>query len=52
MKQELSAAKVFSSMAVFDILRTQMFFTFYSISLVVKGKVSVRQTPFSTVAST
>ncbi|KAJ7837802.1 hypothetical protein B0H14DRAFT_2449202 [Mycena olivaceomarginata] len=41
MKQELSAAKVFSSMAVFDILRTQMFFTFYSISLVVKGKVSL-----------
>ncbi|KAJ6461033.1 multidrug resistance-associated ABC transporter [Mycena sanguinolenta] len=40
MKEELSAAKVFSSMAVFDVLRAQLWFTFHSISLVVKSKVS------------
>ncbi|KAJ7141418.1 hypothetical protein C8R44DRAFT_763397 [Mycena epipterygia] len=40
-KEELSASKVFSSMGVFDLLRSQLFFTFYSISLAVNGKVSL-----------
>ncbi|KAJ6460983.1 P-loop containing nucleoside triphosphate hydrolase protein [Mycena sanguinolenta] len=41
MKEELSAAKVFSSMAVFDVLRSQFWFAFRSISMVAKGKVSL-----------
>ncbi|KAF7368865.1 ATP-binding cassette transporter [Mycena venus] len=41
MKEELSAAKVFSSMAVFDVLQAQLWFTFYCVSMVVKGKVSL-----------
>ncbi|KAJ7916159.1 multidrug resistance-associated ABC transporter [Mycena leptocephala] len=40
MKEELSASKVFSSMAVFDVLRAQLWFTFYCVSMAVKGKVS------------
>lgn len=43
MKEELSASKVFSSMAVFDVLRAQLWFTFYCVSMAVKGKVSVRR---------
>ncbi|KAJ7141437.1 hypothetical protein C8R44DRAFT_763446 [Mycena epipterygia] len=39
--EELSASKVFSSMAVFDLLRSQMWFTFYTISTAVNGKVSL-----------
>ncbi|KAJ7931122.1 hypothetical protein B0H13DRAFT_2228071 [Mycena leptocephala] len=39
--QELSAAKVFSSMTVFDLLRGQMWFTFHNISTAVNGKVSL-----------
>ncbi|KAF7377837.1 hypothetical protein MSAN_00207200 [Mycena sanguinolenta] len=39
--EELSAAKVFSSMAVFDVLRSQFWLAFRSISMVVKGKVSL-----------
>ncbi|KAJ7645869.1 hypothetical protein B0H17DRAFT_1186847 [Mycena rosella] len=39
--QELSASKVFSSMAVFDLLRSQLGFTFYCISTTVNGKVSL-----------
>ncbi|KAJ7748587.1 hypothetical protein B0H16DRAFT_1692067 [Mycena metata] len=39
-KQELSASKVFSSMAVFDLLRGQLQFTTYYISDGVNGKVS------------
>ncbi|KAJ7838629.1 hypothetical protein B0H14DRAFT_2788979 [Mycena olivaceomarginata] len=41
MKEELSASKVFSSMAVFDLLRNQLGFIFYSVSMVVKAKVSL-----------
>ncbi|KAK7048418.1 ATP-binding cassette transporter [Favolaschia claudopus] len=41
MKEDLSPAKVFSSMAVFDVLRAQIWFTMYSVSLTVKGKVSL-----------
>ncbi|KAJ7646982.1 P-loop containing nucleoside triphosphate hydrolase protein [Roridomyces roridus] len=40
-KQDLSAAKVFSSMAVFDMLRNQLWFTFYCIRTSVNGKVSL-----------
>ncbi|KAJ7729547.1 hypothetical protein DFH07DRAFT_850204 [Mycena maculata] len=40
-KQDLSASKVFSSMAVFDLLRSQLWFTFYCISTAVNGKVSL-----------
>ncbi|KAF7305977.1 ATP-binding cassette transporter [Mycena chlorophos] len=40
-KQELNAAIVFSSMAVFDVLRNQLWFAFYSISIAVNGKVSL-----------
>ncbi|KAJ7743656.1 hypothetical protein B0H16DRAFT_1693477 [Mycena metata] len=39
-KQELSASKVFSSMAVFDLLRGQLQFTTYYISTGVNAKVS------------
>ncbi|KAF9458727.1 P-loop containing nucleoside triphosphate hydrolase protein [Collybia nuda] len=41
MKQELSASKVFSSMAVFDMLRDQLHLVFYSITQLVTGKVSL-----------
>ncbi|KAJ6589849.1 P-loop containing nucleoside triphosphate hydrolase protein [Mycena vulgaris] len=41
MRQDLSASKVFSSMAVFDLLRSQLWFTFYCISTTVNGKVSL-----------
>ncbi|KAJ7198849.1 P-loop containing nucleoside triphosphate hydrolase protein, partial [Mycena pura] len=41
MKQELSASKVFSSMAVFDLLRAQIWFTLYCTNMVVKAKVSL-----------
>ncbi|KAJ6551726.1 multidrug resistance-associated ABC transporter [Mycena capillaripes] len=41
MKEDLSAAKVFSSMAVFDILRAQIWFISYCVTMVVKGKVSL-----------
>ncbi|KAJ7480955.1 hypothetical protein FB451DRAFT_1031097, partial [Mycena latifolia] len=41
MKQELSASKVFSSMAVFDLLRAQLYFTFYCVTMVVNAKVSL-----------
>ncbi|KAF7377873.1 ATP-binding cassette transporter [Mycena sanguinolenta] len=41
MKEELSAAKVFSSMAVFDVLRAQLWFTFHTISMIVKSRVSL-----------
>ncbi|KAF8199798.1 P-loop containing nucleoside triphosphate hydrolase protein [Mycena galopus ATCC 62051] len=39
--QDLSASKVFSSMAVFDMLRHQLWFTFHCISTTVNGKVSL-----------
>ncbi|KAK7005853.1 ATP-binding cassette transporter [Favolaschia claudopus] len=39
--QELTAAKVFSSMGVFDLLRSQIYFIFYCISATVNGKVSL-----------
>jgi hypothetical protein len=48
MKEDLSAAKVFSSIAVFDILRSQLWFLFVGVSRGVKGKVSVRRTLCST----
>ncbi|KAJ7078496.1 hypothetical protein C8R44DRAFT_836696 [Mycena epipterygia] len=41
MKEELTASKVFSSMAVFDLLRAQIWFTVFSVSLTVNGKVSL-----------
>ncbi|KAJ6521925.1 P-loop containing nucleoside triphosphate hydrolase protein [Mycena vulgaris] len=41
MKQDLSPSKVFSSMAVFDLLRNQLSFAFYCISTTVNGKVSL-----------
>ncbi|KAJ6489479.1 hypothetical protein C8R47DRAFT_1177182 [Mycena vitilis] len=40
-KEDLSASKVFSSMGVFDMLRGQLWFTFYCISTAVNGKVSL-----------
>lgn len=43
MKQDLNASKVFSSMAVFDLLRDQLHMAFYSISLVVTGRVSLNR---------
>ncbi|KAJ6585523.1 multidrug resistance-associated ABC transporter [Mycena capillaripes] len=39
--EELSVSKVFSSMGVFDLLRTQLWFTFFCISTAVNGKVSL-----------
>ncbi|KAJ7072015.1 P-loop containing nucleoside triphosphate hydrolase protein [Mycena amicta] len=36
-----SASIVFSSMAVFDLLRNQLWFTFYCVSTAVNGKVSM-----------
>ncbi|KAJ7062926.1 P-loop containing nucleoside triphosphate hydrolase protein, partial [Mycena amicta] len=41
MKQDLSASKVFSSMAVFDLLRGQIWFTVYCVGFVVRAKVSI-----------
>ncbi|KAG6827485.1 hypothetical protein H0H92_011588 [Tricholoma furcatifolium] len=41
MKEELSASKVFSSMAVFDLLRDQLHMVFYAITQVITGKVSI-----------
>ncbi|KAG6891401.1 hypothetical protein C0992_007625 [Termitomyces sp. T32_za158] len=43
MKQELSASKVFSSMAVFDMLRDQLHMVFYAITQLVTGKVSLNR---------
>ncbi|KAJ6504343.1 hypothetical protein C8R47DRAFT_1316459 [Mycena vitilis] len=43
MKQELSAAKVFSSMAVFDLLRDQLAYIMLWVSTVIKGKVSLNR---------
>ncbi|KAG5728585.1 ATP-binding cassette transporter abc4 [Termitomyces sp. T112] len=43
MKQDLSASKVFSSMAVFDMLRDQLHMVFYSVTQVVTGKVSLNR---------
>ncbi|KAJ7465185.1 hypothetical protein FB451DRAFT_1488697 [Mycena latifolia] len=40
-KEDLSASIVFSSMAVFDLLRDQLWFTFYCISTTINGKVSL-----------
>ncbi|KAJ7094121.1 P-loop containing nucleoside triphosphate hydrolase protein [Mycena epipterygia] len=40
-KEQLSASKVFSSMAVFDLLRTQMWTIFRYVSSAVNGKVSL-----------
>ncbi|KAJ7456632.1 hypothetical protein FB451DRAFT_1048362 [Mycena latifolia] len=41
MKEDLSASKVFSSMSVFDMLRGQLQFIFWSLSQTVTGKVSL-----------
>lgn len=41
MKQELSASKIFSSMAVFDRLRDNLWRTFYYIMNAIAGKVSL-----------
>ncbi|KAF7339970.1 ATP-binding cassette transporter [Mycena venus] len=41
MKQSLTASKVFSSMSVFDMLRNQLGFIFWSLSQAVTGKVSL-----------
>ncbi|CAA7266127.1 unnamed protein product [Cyclocybe aegerita] len=41
MHQPLSASKVFSSMAVFDMLRGQFHLTFHTLAQVVTGKVSL-----------
>lgn len=41
MKQQLTAAKVFSSMAVFDILRGQFHLTFHTLAQAAAGKVSL-----------
>ncbi|KAJ7102323.1 hypothetical protein B0H15DRAFT_943257 [Mycena belliarum] len=41
MKEELSASKVFSSMSVFDMLRNQLHFVFWSVNQTVTGKVSL-----------
>ncbi|KAG6857595.1 hypothetical protein H0H87_010163 [Tephrocybe sp. NHM501043] len=41
MKEDLSASKVFSSMAVFDMLRDQLHMVFYAITQLVTGKVSI-----------
>ncbi|KAG6885716.1 hypothetical protein C0993_010889 [Termitomyces sp. T159_Od127] len=43
MKQDLSASKVFSSMAVFDMLRDQLHMVFYAITQLVTGKVSLNR---------
>ncbi|KAJ6604251.1 hypothetical protein DFH09DRAFT_1300496 [Mycena vulgaris] len=41
MKEDLSASKVFSSLGVFDLLRGQLQFIFWSLSQAVTGKVSL-----------
>lgn len=41
MKEELSAAKVFSSISVFDLLRNQLHLVFWIVSSVLSGKVSL-----------
>lgn len=41
MKEELNASKVFSSMAVFDMLRDQLHMVFQSITQTMTGKVSI-----------
>ncbi|KAJ6625819.1 hypothetical protein B0H10DRAFT_2161680 [Mycena sp. CBHHK59/15] len=41
LKEELSASKVFSSMAVFNLLRGQMWFAFYCISTAVNDKTKL-----------
>ncbi|KAF9013113.1 multidrug resistance-associated ABC transporter [Cyathus striatus] len=41
MKQQLSAAKVFSSMPVFNLLRTQMYMLSATINRIVQGKVAL-----------
>ncbi|KAK7461891.1 hypothetical protein VKT23_008323 [Stygiomarasmius scandens] len=41
MKQQLTASVVFSSMTVFDMLRDQLHIIFNTITLVMKGKVSL-----------
>ncbi|KAF9466481.1 hypothetical protein BDZ94DRAFT_1280783 [Collybia nuda] len=41
MKQDLNASKVFSSMAVFDILRGQLHLVFHTVAHIVTGKVSI-----------
>ncbi|KAJ7035141.1 P-loop containing nucleoside triphosphate hydrolase protein [Mycena alexandri] len=43
MKQPLTASAVFSSMAVFDMLSGQLWFTFYCTSMVVKARVSLNR---------
>nr|GAT43358.1 ATP-binding cassette transporter [Mycena chlorophos] len=43
MKQELSASIVFSSMAVFDVLRVQIGFALYCIGFTVRAKVSLER---------
>lgn len=37
-KEELSASTVFSSMAVFEMLRDQLHITFYTIPVLIQGK--------------
>jgi hypothetical protein len=41
MKQELTASAVFSSMSVFDMLRSQLHIVFYMIPRVVQGSLSM-----------
>jgi ABC-type multidrug transport system fused ATPase/permease subunit len=41
MKHDLDASKVFSSMAVFDILRGQLHLTFHTVAQIIMGKVSI-----------
>jgi hypothetical protein len=41
MKQELSAATVFSSMSVFNILSGQLFMIFWALTATISGKVSL-----------
>ncbi|KAG8908974.1 hypothetical protein FRB99_000077 [Tulasnella sp. 403] len=41
MKQELTASRIFSSIAVFDLIREQLHMAFWEIPLVISGKVSI-----------
>ncbi|KAF9645156.1 hypothetical protein BDM02DRAFT_3189933 [Thelephora ganbajun] len=41
MKEEMTAAKVFSAMSVFDTLRNQMWVIFYHIPMIIQAKVSL-----------
>ncbi|KAJ7732681.1 multidrug resistance-associated ABC transporter [Mycena metata] len=43
MKQRLTASTVFSSMAIFNILSGQLWFTFYCTSMVIKARVSLNR---------